>query len=342
MMLCASISTNMHARSIYRPRDPLMPQISVHWVGDAKYHTLRSYHLEEYSLFQLFDKEHFEKNYLPHEPIYYRYDQQKSVHPDHLKKQISGLLGELKKGAKTFTDFTILQCKDYNFKKGFGLLIVKFNDFPFVVKLFVETPASFINPFGKGNEPVFFFFMGGGVNRHLAGFTRIKNKEIITQRLAQSPWSDLIDIPRKWHWVPPQAAWMEIKGTNIGGQKEQMIQIPGTYCVIADAIEAERTLSLMNKEDKKMALDLCNYLDIWIDPHMKNFMIEKNTHKFIVVDTEHFPTFCGLREKVHFDTYCNWYLYLAGKCWHNAFMQTKHERRNPKKPSPSMSLITAL
>ena len=132
---------------------------------------------------------------------------------------------------------------------------------------------------------------------------------------------------------------MEIKGTNIGATKEQTIQIPGTYCVIADAIEAERNLSLLSSADKKMALDLCNYLDIWIDPHMKNFMIEKGTHKFVIVDTEHFPSFVGLREKINFDNYFNWYLYLANKCWRNAFMQTKRERRNPQKPCRQMSVV---
>lgn len=329
----------IRGRSIYRPVDPFMPEISVKWVGDSQKYILRKYHLEEYALFQLFDKDFFMQHILPEGPITYRADPHKTVSRNVLTDLIDELLAEIGQGKYTFTHFTILQSKDYNYKKSNGLLIVKFNDYPFVVKLFVESPDSFISPFDKGLEPIFFFFMAGGVNRHLTGFTRIKNRDIIKQRLAQSPWANTIDIPRKWNWVPKNTRWIEIKGKNIGSVKERSIQFPGTYCIIADAIEAERNLSLMNAEDKKAAMDLCNYLDIWIDPHMKNFMIEKGTGKFVIVDTEHFPTVVGLREKISFNSYSEWYLYLAGKCWRNAFMQNKHERRNPKKPAPEMNLI---
>lgn len=329
----------IQARSIYRPIDPLMPEISVKWVGDSHEYILRKYHLEEYALFKLFDKNYFMQHILPEEPISLRTNPEKSVQRKQLTDLIDGLLDEIKEGKHTFTHFTILQSKDYNFKKCNGLLIVKFNDYPFVVKLFVESPDSFVSPFDKGFEPIFFFFMAGGVNRHLTGFTRIKNREIIKQRLAKSPWVNDMDIPRKWHWVPHNSRWIEIRGKNIGNVKERSIQFPGTYCIIADAIEAERNLSLLSGTDKKRAMDLCNFLDIWIDPHMKNFMIEKGTGKFVIVDTEHFPTVVGLREKISFNSYTEWYLYLAGKCWRNAFMQNKHERRNPVKPIPEMSLV---
>lgn len=328
-----------HPRSIYRPADPLMPEIRVKWAGDSKLYLLRKYHLEEYALFQLFDNDFFIAHMLPEGRISYRSDPNQSVDRKNLTDLIDELVREIKQGKHTFTNFSILQSKDYNFKKGNGLLIVKFNDYPFVVKMFVETPDSFVSPFDKGLEPIFFFFMAGGVNRHLTGFTRIKNREIITQRLAQSPWAASIDIPRKWHWVPPSSRWIEITGKNVGTVKERTIRLPGTYCIVADAIEAERNLSLLSSEDKKRAMDLCNYLNIWIDPHMKNFMIEKGSGKFIIVDTEHFPTVVGLREKISFDSYSNWYLYLAGKCWRNAFMQNKHERRNPQRPVPEMSLV---
>ncbi len=326
-------------RSIYRPVDPLMPEISVKWVGDRNEYLLKKYHLEEYALFRIFDKEFFMQHILPDKPIVFRYDSKKTVSRKELTDLIDELILEIKQGKHSFTHFTILQSKDYNYKKGNGLLIVKFNDYPFVVKLFVETPDSFVSPFDKGLEPIFFFFMAGGVNRHLTGFTRLKNREIIQNRLAQSPWAHDIDIPRKWHWVPQNTRWIEIKGKNIGNIKERSIQFPGTYCIIADAIEAERNLSLLDARDKKRAMDLCNYLDIWIDPHMKNFMIEKGSGKFVIVDTEHFPSVVGLREKISFSSYSDWYLYLAGKCWRNAFMQNKHERRNPIKPIPEMSLV---
>lgn len=327
------------SRSIYRPADPLMPMITTRWVGDQNCYTLRKYHLEEYPLFQLFDKEYFQKHLLPNSPISYRYEPEKNVDPQTLSTLIEELLSEIKAGKHTYSHFSILQSKDYNFKNAKGLLIVKFNDYPFVVKLFIETPDSFVSPFDKGIEPIFFFFMGGGINRHISGFTRLKNREFIIAQLAQSPWHDKVEIPRKWHWIPKDCKWIEIKGLNIGEKKEQITQFPGTYCIIADAIEMERGLSLFNTNDKKMALELCNFLNLWIDPHMKNFMIEKHTKKFAIVDTEHFPSFVGLREKVTFESYSNWYFHLAGKCWRNAFMQTKKERRNPQRPKPEMNLL---
>ena len=327
-------------RSIYRPSDPLLPSIIAKWQDDDKIYKLSKYHLEEYPLFCLFDKEYFEKNILPTGQINFRYNPNQAVNTQQLTDLIIDLLNEIKKGKRNFTHFSILQSKDYNFNKSSGLLIVKFKKYPFVVKLFVETPESFVSPFDKGIEPIFCFFMSGGINRHLLGFTRLKNREIIMQRIAKSPWARNVDIPRKWHWVPPDSRWIEMHGFNIGQVKEHVIQFPGTYCIIADAIEHDHMASLFNSNDKKMALDLCNYLDVWIDPHMKNFMIEKESKKFIIVDTEHFPSFTGLKEKVTFESYTNWYLYLTGKCWRNTFMQTKKERHNPKKPHPEMSLIT--
>ncbi len=328
------------ARSIYRPKDPFMPEIITRWAGDTTFYSMRRYHLEEYPLFNLFDLKFFNEHLLPdNNTITYRYEPTQSVNTQDLISKIEELLTEIKQGKHKFSHFMILQSKDYNFKKMSGLLIVKFNDYPFVVKLFIETPDSFISPFDKGIEPIFCFFMSGGINRHLLGFTRIKNREIIINRLTSSSWSTRVDIPRKWHWIPKNTRWIELSGINIGGvSKKQAIIFPGTYCVIADAIEAERTPSLFNMHDKQMALDLCNFLDIWIDPHMQNFLIEKKSKKFVIVDTEHFPSFTGLREKINFDSYSNWYLYLAGKCWRNTFMQTKKERRNPKKPIPEMSL----
>lgn len=326
-------------RSIYRPADPKIPLLNARWVDGTAVYTLKKYHLEEYGLFKLFDKNYFYDHMLPSYPIASRYDQEKTVHPLILQQLIENLLSEIADGKKTYTHFNVLQSKDYNFKNGRGLLIVKFKDYPFVVKLFVETPDSFVSPFDKGMEPVFFFFMGGGVNRHLTGFTRIRNREIIAERIAQSPWANQVEMPRKWHWIPKGTRWIEIEGINIGDQPHQKIQFPGTYCIIADAIDAERNLSLLDENDKKLALEICNYLNLWIDPHMKNFMYEKGSHKFVIVDTEHFPSAVGLHEKVTFDSYSTWYLHLAGKCWQNAFMQTKSRRRNPSRPNSEMSLL---
>lgn len=336
--ICLFLPITIICRSIYRPIDPLLPEIRVKWVGDSHAYVLRKYHIEDV-LFQLFDKDYFMQHILPEGTIAYRSNPEKSIVSKKLTALVDHLVEEIKQGKRTFSNFKILQAKDYNFKKETGLLVLKFNDYPFVVKLFLERPDSFVSPFDKGFEPIFFFFMAGGINRHMAGFTRIKNREVIMARISESPWAGSVDAPRKWHYIPAQSKWIEIKGKNIGDAKEQIVTFPGTYCIIADAIEAERNFSLFKAEDKKRAMDLCNYLNIWIDPHLTNFMIEKNTQKLVIVDTEHFPSFVGLREKISFSSYTDWYLYLAGKCWRNAFMQNKWERRHPQKAVPEMSLI---
>jgi hypothetical protein len=332
-----NIMSLSYARSIHRPSDPHMPEITVSWVDSDTQHSLQNYHLEEYALFKLFDKEYFESHLLP-ETVSYRYEPEKSVSKTILTPLIDSLIDEVKQKKRKFTHFTVLQDKDFNSKKSRGLIILKFNDYPFVLKLFMETPDSFVSPFDKGLEPIFFFFMAGGINRHLSGFTRIKNMEIITQRIARSKWKDLLVLPRKWYWLPKDSRWIQIAGRNIDGKKTCNTSLPGTYCIIADAMEAERNLSLMNAEDKKTAMELCNFLYLWIDPHITNFMIEKRSKKLVIVDTEHFPSFVGLKEQITFNSYTDWYWHMATKCFQNEFLQTKRDRRNPKKFSPLMAI----
>ncbi len=326
-----------YARSIHRPYDPYMPEITVSWVDSGIQHSLQNYHLEEYALFKLFDKHYFETHLLP-ETISYRYEPEKSVQRSDLAPLIDTLIEEVKQKKKKFTHFTVLQDKDFNLNKSYGLIILKFNDYPFVLKLFMETPGSFVSPFDKGIEPIFFFFMAGGVNRHLSGFTRIKNMEIISKKIARSKWKNLLVLPRKWYWLPKDSRWIQISGKNIGSKKHCQTTLPGTYCIIADAMEAERNLSLMNAQDKQIAMELCNYLNLWIDPHITNFMIEERSKKIVIVDTEHFPSFVGLKEPITFNSYTDWYWHMGTKCFQCEFLQTKRDRRNPKKYSPLMAI----
>jgi hypothetical protein len=336
-LLIFSIAGNANGRSIHRPLDPLMPELIVSWVGDENKYSLRNYHLEEYTFFKLFDKAHFDAHLLPQSKISYRYEPDKFLEYAVLTHLIENAIEEIKQRKKKLTHFTVLQDKDFNFKKSIGLIVLKCNEYPFVVKLFMETPQTFITPFDKGLEPIFFFFMAGGINRHESGFTRIKNMEMIYAKVQENPdWKDKIVMPRKWYWLPKNTRWLELVGHNMNGKKECKIQIPSVYCIIADFMEAERTFSLISATDKKIAMNLCNYLNLWIDPHITNFMIEKNSGKIVLVDTEHFPSFVGLKEEIAFNSYTEWYLYLAGKCFKNEFLLTKKERRNPKKSAPTM------
>ena len=51
-------STVSESRSLYRPVDPKIPVLNARWVDGSTVHTLKKYHLEEYALFQLFDKKY--------------------------------------------------------------------------------------------------------------------------------------------------------------------------------------------------------------------------------------------------------------------------------------------
>lgn len=314
-------------RNAYRQQDSSMPHIITQWDNEAQTYALKDSHLEAYPIFKVFDKEFFMNNLLPAGNISYRYKADSSVNGAHLSSLIEHLLKEIDKKKKRYKNFTILSNKNFNRKKACGMLVLRFNDYPFIVKLCIETPATFVDPYCKGLDNVWFFPMGGGVNRHITGLTRIKNAQIIQERIAQSPvWAHKVDIPRKWYWLPTTRPWIKITGKHIGGLDEITTTIPGTYCVIADAIESDKQLRLLDSKDTTMAMDLCNYLQLFIDPHINNFMIENASNKIVIVDTEHFPTVVGIKNAITFNNYTEWYLYLISKCAKDWFFRTKEER----------------
>jgi len=331
-------------RSVHRPGALKTPRLEVSWVGDSKKHYLKNASLEEDPIFNTYDKT-FLSQYNMSEEITYRSDPEKWVKKETLENLLEDLLREVqykkkkhfKKRKKNkdgeFTHFKVLRSSDFNRKKQSGCLIVQFKNYPFVAKLFKESPESFVRPYSKGLIPMFFFNMGGGANRHLLGFTRIKNLEDIKKRIAESEqWADAITSPRKWFWTPKESAPMEIIGKNIEGKKEIKTIIPGTYFIIADAIELEgKTFSIFNKEQRETCMSLCNYLDVSIDPHIDNFVLEKGTNKIAMIDTEHFPTMIGFKEKKQFSGYSSWISHLAGKFINDMFFRPKSRRRNPRK-----------
>ena len=314
-------------RSVHRPQDYPIPRITTQWEGDSVMHYLTDSHLEEYPIFKTFDHDFFYQNLLPHEPLSFRNNPEKTVDYQIINDLIEELLGEIAKKKKKFKHFTILTHKNFNRRKRCGMMTLKFNEYPFILKLCIETPKSFINPYCKGLDNMWFFPMGGGVNRHLAGFTRVKNLKIIRKKLEQSSyWSTIVDMPRKWYWIGKDTRNIEVTGYNVGKNEIISTKIPGTYAIIADAISFERQFSHHNAQDTKTALALCNYLENWIDAHIDNFMIEKETQKLVIIDTEHFPTVVGMKEKKIFNNYFEWYCYLAGKCAHDWFFRPKEER----------------
>jgi hypothetical protein len=303
-----------------------MPSIVTHWKDDnKKCYSLRSPFLEGYPFFEIFDKQHFDEHMIPEGPISFRYDPTKSVTRNELTSLIETLIQEIRAKRTMYTHFNVLRDSNFNRRRQSGLLIVRCKRYPFVVKLFMETPDMFVKPYKKGLYPMFFYFMGGGVNRHLSGFTRIKNAEKFKSIVDNNPyWKSRVDVPRKWYWVPSDARWITISGSNIGRYKHVSIDIPGTYCIVADAIDLERSMTLFNADDCIESMALCNATKFIIDPHIDNFAIERNTKKIVLVDTEHFPTIVGFKKDVgEFSSQTSWYINLAIKALRDMFLRDK-------------------
>lgn len=328
------MSMHLEARNRHRKSYQILPEISTRWLDekDTTVYSLKSIFLEEQPLFSTFDREHIFSHLLPSGPIAYRNNKHQSVDSKILSKQIEEAVELIKKSIRKppalEKKFTILKQRNFDWQTHAGLLIMKFKKYPFVVKLFMETPKSFVKPFTKDLQQACFFVMGSGINRYLLGFTRIKNLEAIRARLNASPyWSSRIDTPRKWFWISPKTPWFELRGKNIGSRKEQKIELPSYYALIADAIEADTTFRILNSEDRKLALELSHFLGLRMDPHIDNFLHERGTGKIVLVDTEHFPTLAGIREPIKFNSYYDYFKQLTQKfCYDCLFRSKKHRQ----------------
>jgi hypothetical protein len=325
-----------------------IPQITTQWLGSSNGFTIKNSHLEEYPIFR-FNVEDLYQYKLPTGPITFGNNPHKAVLGNILAQLIEKLIQELHEHKKEFTDFVVLQNKNYNGKLNCGLIVLKFKEYPFVLKLFIELPETFANPFGKGIEQMCFFYMAGGANRHITGLTRIKNAIIVNNKIATLPqWAGCVETPRKWLWMPNQLKWLEIIGHNIGGKKEIRTILPSIYAIVADAIDMQHQYKMPTKQKKHIVMQLCNDLDVFIDPHYNNFTFLPNTnplstntrpYKIIIVDTEHFPTIVGLKKKKSFRNHHSWYLYLGSKCFKDTFLRTKRERRYAQIAEHELALV---
>ncbi len=318
-------------RSPHRPVDKQIPTMHARYLNDSTVYSLKNSHLEEV-VFRVFDKKHFYKNLLPQTDITFRYDNNKSVSGKTLSILIEELLIELQYLPKNqkkinFKNFTII--KDQNTETSYytGLFILRFKNYPFILKLFIETPESFVDPLAKGLEPNVFFYTAGGISRHLLGFTRIKNLQEI-QRLTQADpyWSVKIDFPRKWFWLPKKPHWIHLEGWNIGPNKHITSTIPGTYAIVCDEIIWSEPFNLQNPEQRSIVMAYSNFLEHRIDAHINNFGIEKGSKLIVPIDFERFLIAVGM-DKKYFSCYFDWYIYLSDKMVSSMMFRNKYDRR---------------
>ncbi len=330
--LITFFSFTLAARSPLRTPDPSLPEVTTYWHDNPqKSYTNRNAHYCQYPLFA-FSMATVEEDILPSTPIPYRNNESQTVTGTHLKDLIETLVKEITQKGKRYKkepskNFIILQDKNFSYSNSCGLLVLKFKDHPFVLKLFMEKPETITNPYTTGFEPLFFFYMGGGSNRHLSGLTRIKTLKIVKAQIAKMPkWANHVEFPRKWFWIPADSKNITIKGKNIADYPLETT-IPGTYAIVADAIETDKEIPIDLKKKKRMVMQLCNDLHAYLDPHFNNYFflrdVSQKKFKIVIIDTEHFPTMIGLQQKKHFRNHDSWYMYLMSKCAHDMFFQTK-------------------
>lgn len=330
-------TSGLIARSPFRKKDKDIPEITIGWKHSKKTISLVNWALTEYPIFNVFNGpgyDYFYEHILPTSSINDLHNSEKLISCRTLNSNIEFLLKEINKHKKLYTHFTVLQDKNFNYKQKCGLLVLQFKDYPFVLKLFMETPKTFIDPYCKGFENQFFFYMSGGMNRHIAGLTRIKNLELVNQQINNNPrWNGKVKTPRKWYWLPKKHRWMKINGHNIGAKEEISTLMPSVYAIIADTIDTKEDAPLLSSQKKsELIMELCMDLHLFVDPHSDNFVIkyqkEIDDYHISIVDTEHFPSIVGLKEEPFFTNHLEWFVYLGTKYFQDAFLQTKNDRRN--------------
>lgn len=329
LLLCYNVS----GRSVHRPKDPDYPAVKAYWKDQEKAYEYASKdsHLQD-AMFKLYDENHFNSNLLPKGAINFRYEPEKSVNGQTLCDLIEELIIEIshlkKKQRKiTFKHFSVLKKKDINKSDHTGLYVVKFNDYPFIVKLFIETPQGVCQPLYKGFEPICFYYLAG-LSRHFNGFTRIKNLENIKKIIQADPyWSQKVGFPRKWFGLPKNPQWITIEGENIGTNRTSKVTIPAIYFIVCDEIIWKKPFTLSDPDDKKAALELSNFLEHRIDSHINNFGIEIKTNKIVPIDFEHFITSVGIEGDYYCDNYYTWYKDLTCNMVSRLMFRNKLERR---------------
>lgn len=322
---------SLQARHPFRRPNTDFPLISAQWQDEDAAYSMRSPYVRLHPLFTIKTEDLFQYR-LPKDGISLGAEKLDNKTINYLVEKVLSEIKSRKKNIKKdkqLEHFKVLQDKNFNYKKCCGLIVLKFKNYPLVLKLFMEQPSSILQFRSTGFEPTFFFYMGGGANRHLSGFTRPKNREILLQKAKTfERWADYISCPRKWVWLPHNQRDIILTGKNIAGYETIQTHIPSIYGIIADEVPVkEATDQIPHKVRSRIIMQLCNDLEMYVDPHEKNFVFLKDERrdrfKIVILDTEHFPTMVGILRRKKFRNHTQWYTYLASKCFHDMYMQSK-------------------
>jgi hypothetical protein len=311
----------LQARNMRRPEDDSIPSITVCAQNQQQTFVLQNSYLRYKPIKNGFDFKYFDAHMIPEGTIEFR-NKTGSIQGQTLSHLAELLLQELKAGKKSFTDFSILKDTDFSYATLSGLIVLKFKDYPFVIKLSMEHPDTIVQPLSKGTIAYFIFVIGGNL-RHLSNFTRIPNLERIRNLLSYNPfYLRYLDFPRKWYWKPQHMEELKVVW-QCKDQQETML-MPSTYAVISDFIEFEPNQPQrdLNKLSMKVATDT----GFLIDPHSGNIVIEKGTRNYVLLDTEDFRMMVGLNRSMKSKKYSSWLIELTAKGAKTMLFRTKQER----------------
>lgn len=251
------------------------------------------------------------------------------VSREELHIRVELLLAEIAHKRTEYTYFTVLKNGNFVLQEGHGALIVKFKDYPLVLKLFIEKPETILNPFIKDFEELFFYVIGGGINRYFAGFTRVENRERIQKTLDTINVPNELVLPLKYIWLPSQeSAWdrkIKLVGVNCGAPGvTQEIMVPAVYGIIAEYIPLKRSFSWLNSGDRAQAMQISNAINgachaLCVDQNIPNYA-ETNSGKIALVDTEHFGILLGFEPGDYcFSNYPSFWAFCAAKLFKDGF-----------------------
>jgi hypothetical protein len=339
LLFVAQISSVLQGRSIHRAENP---DYTKKWIRSSKKsaakksipsnsYKFQSKYLRLKTLKKPFENSNFKKHMLPSGPIKYRKTDQ-TVQAEMLKMQNESVLQEILHGKKEFSHFTILKDCDFSYQKLSGLIVLKYKDFPFVLKLFIEHPHTFVEPFNKGFWASGLFVLNGNL-RHLSGFTRIHNLECARKALHKDPqYRYYVDFPRKWYWMPESQPYLTIEWHDQHNSHHETIKLPGIYGLVCDFIETDKKIQQQEIHTlRQISIDIGSYLHNILDSNVDNFVPEKDSNKIVIIDTEHFPTMVGLDKGMNANGYIQWYLELAGKYVKTAYLRPKQKRIQDQK-----------